>query len=81
MYNLYKIDESTYQIHSAYSNEKAMEGNLFSICKYCIRTLGFELKELEFALQQMLESDCDAAHFGINRTFIFAFNRKDRKVG
>lgn len=80
MYNLYQIRHNHYEIHSSYSNEKAMEGTLLAILTYATYTLGFDINQLEIALLEMLERDMDGAHFGINRTFIYAFNRSERKV-
>jgi hypothetical protein len=57
-----------------------MEGTLLAILTYAVYTLGFDIKELEIALFEMLERDMDGAHFGINRTFIYAFNKNEKKV-
>jgi hypothetical protein len=81
MYNLYRLNNDTYQIHSSFPREKAMEGTLLAILTYCTFTLGFSPNELQNALLSMLENDMDSANFGINRTFIFPFNRSDRKTG
>ena len=81
MYELYKIKENLYQIHCKDARLQAMEGSLLAIGTYMVNTLGFSPLELEAALLAMLERDMDAAHFGINRTFMWPFNKADRKVG
>ena len=80
MYEIYKIDENLYQIHSRYSEVRSMEGTLLAILTYAVYTLHFNTSELEFALLDMIDKDNDSAHFGINRMFIYSFN-KQRKVG
>lgn len=80
MYNLYQVNQDHYEIHSSFSNEKAMEGTLLAILTYAVYTLGFDINQLEIALFEMLDREMDAAHFGINRTFIYAFNRSERKI-
>jgi hypothetical protein len=81
MYELYKLNDDLYQIHSTFRGEQSMEGTLTGIITYASRTLGFKIEELECALLDMLNRDTDAAHFGINRIFIFSFNRSERKTG
>ena len=83
MYELYKLGDDLYQIHSTFYGEKAMEGNLASIMTYAVKFLQFDINELEVALVDMLQNDKDAANFGINRMFIYSFNRSTKygKVG
>ncbi len=81
MYNLYKLDEDLYQIHSSFTGEKAMEGTLLGILTYATHTLKFSPDELEYALLDMLKNDNDVGHFGINRSFIYSYKKKDRKAG
>ena len=82
MYEIYKLDHDLYQIHSSFRTEQAMEGTLLAILTYAVQVLGFSASELEAALLDMNEKDHDAAHFGINRGFIFSFNRASkRKTG
>jgi hypothetical protein len=79
MYEIYKINEDLYQIHSSFSSVRSMEGTLLAILTYATSTLGFKPSELEFALLNMLDEDKDAAQFGINKIFIRAFNRIERR--
>jgi len=85
MYNLYKLGDDLYEIHSSFG-ETAMQGTLLAILTYATHNLKFDPDELQQALLNMLETDMDSAQFGINRTFIFAFNKdtkrpKSRKSG
>ena len=80
MYMLYKVTEDIYEIHSSFHGEQAMQGALIAVLVYATHTLGFKTEELQRALLDMLDKDNDAANFGINRTFIFSFNKK-RKAG
>jgi len=81
MYNLYKLEENRYQIHSSRPEVKAMDGTLLAILTYCTYALGFKTYELETALLDMLNNDKNASHFGVNRTFIYSFDRKTKKAG
>ena len=80
MYNIYKLDNGLYQIHTP-PNQPSLEGPLLAILTHATFNLGFDPDELEYALLVMINEEKDAAHFGINRTFIYPFNRKDKKVG
>jgi len=81
MYNLYRLNDDLYQIHSAFRGEEAKEGTLLAILTYATHFLKFSPDELEFALLEMLRNGDDGAQFGINRTFLFTFDRKSKKVG
>lgn len=80
MYEIYMIDENVYQIHSSFQGELAMEGTLLAILTYAVHKLGFTASELEVALVDMNEKDNNACHFGINRHFIFSFDRNTKKT-
>jgi hypothetical protein len=78
MYILYKLDHDLYQIHSSHS---AFEGTLTGIWTYCVQHLGFKSTELEASIQDMLDKGTNGAHFGVNKTFLYSFERKDKKAG
>ena len=75
MYELYKIGENTYQIHSTFSNVRAMEGSLNLIVKYMVMQLYFSANEIEYALLDMIGKEHDSAQFGMNRTYLFSFEK------
>lgn len=79
MYELYKLNEDLYQIHSSFYGDEAKEGTLLAIITYATYTLGFNVGELEYALLDMLKNDYDGAHFGTNRTFLFSFDRSSKR--
>lgn len=81
MYNLYKLDEDLYEIHASGSSQKAFQGTLIGILTYATYKLHFAPDELERGLIDMIENDTNGANFGINRTFIYSFNRNNKKVG
>lgn len=81
MYNLYKISDNLYQIHSSYHNQKAMEGTMIAIVTYCVTRLRFNVTEIEDAMVDMIHKETDAAHFGIHRKFLYSFNRSQKKAG
>jgi hypothetical protein len=78
MYEIYKLSEDLYQIHSSFSNEQAMEGTRIAILTYATHILGFKPDELETGLLDMLKLNRDSAHFGINRMFIYSFNKSEK---
>ena len=78
MYNIHKINEDRYQLHSDRTNS-LMEGALIHIMVYATHTLGFNPDELEMAFVDMIRNDKDSAHFGIYKAFIFSFNKADRE--
>ena len=76
MYEIYKINNS-YQIHSNLSGFHAKEGTLLALLTYT-HALGFAPNELQAAFLDMIDKDHDSCHFGINRMFIYSFNRADK---
>lgn len=74
-YELFKLENDKYQIHSDLPGFKAMEGTTMAIIYYMVKKLGFELSEVEFAMQNMIDTDFDGAHFGFGRSFIFSYER------
>lgn len=51
-------------------------GTLKEVLKFCVKKYGFELSELEFAVETMISSGHNAATFGAYKTFIYSFNHK-----
>ena len=78
MYNIYKLNDDLYQIHTSLYQELSFEGPLLAILTHATFNLGFDPDELEYALLVMLNEDKDGAHFGINRTFLYPFNRNEK---
>lgn len=74
-YELFKLENDKYQIHSDMSGFKAMEGTTMAIIYYMVKKLGFELSEVEFAMHNMIQKDFDGAHFGFARSFLFSYER------
>jgi len=81
MYNLNEIDTDLYQIHSSVKGVQAMEGSLLHILTYCTHVLKFDPNELEVALLDMLKNGKNTGHFGLGKTFLYSFNRNEKKVG
>ena len=79
MYKIFKIDEDTYQIHSSFG-EKSMEGTRLSIMVYAIHVLGFKAEDIEIGMLDLIRTDNDALDYGINRTFLFSYKRKDKRA-
>jgi len=76
MYEIYKV-EDLYQIHSNLSHFAAKECSFLALLTYT-HTLGFDPDELQAALLDMLDKNHDSCHFGINKTFIYSFNKVDK---
>ena len=78
MYHLYEVGSDLYQLHSKFSSEGAVEGTLTAVLSHAVVNLRFDLEELETALLDMNENGLDGAEFGINRSFLYSFDRKSR---
>jgi hypothetical protein len=53
-------------------NGGAFWGSLPQVTGYCTTYLGFMQKELDMALDEMIKSKHDEAHFGTMKCFIFS---------
>jgi hypothetical protein len=76
MYEIYK-NQDLYQIHSNLSGFAAKECSFLALLTYT-HSLGFKPDELQAALLDMLNKDHDSANFGINKTFIYSFNKREK---
>lgn len=83
MYELYKINDDLYQIHSNQPYFRAMEGTLLAISVYMMNILGFDAYDVELAFVEMNKMDHDSTHFGIRMKFMWTFNKSEKykKVG
>lgn len=79
MYEIYEVGYDLYQIHSKMPGVAAKEGSLLALGIYLTHVLKFNPEELEAALFDMLDYGHDSAQFGINKTYLFSFN-KNKKV-
>jgi len=83
MYNLYQLDNDLYEIHSSFSGQlfrrESTKGTLLAFLTYATYTLHFNPDELQFALLNMLETGNNAANFGVNRTFLFSFDKDSKR--
>lgn len=68
-----------WQIHT--KSHGAYEGDYISIIRICIRELEISETELDVAVQEMCKKNHNCAHFGIFRTFLFTYNREQKRVG
>ena len=78
MYKLHELDNDLYHL-SDVNSKTLREGTLLTILTHAVYNLGFDIKELEFALMDMHDKNKDSASFGINKMFIFSFNKNERK--
>jgi hypothetical protein len=79
MLELYKLGPDSYWVHSN-GSWIDFEGTQLEVLVYCTSALKMQPDELQAALLDMIKKDHDSANFGINRTFIYSFNR-DEKYG
>jgi hypothetical protein len=71
MYELF--DKGTHwEIHTAHYG--AYSGTFMHVMIFAIVKLGFSIKDLEEAVDVMVRENYSAAHFGINRTFMWPFD-------
>ena len=57
-------------------NDTIYVGSFSEVVIYSIIRLGFKLEDIEFAVSTMLEEGHNVAHFGMNRTFLYSFQRE-----
>lgn len=76
MFELYNIDDSTWQIHG--KNSEAFAGNFTNIATVSMVRFKISDKALECAVSEMVQKEKDSAHFDINGNFVYSFNRKDK---
>jgi len=72
-FDIYELQLDIWVIHVKDSN--IYYGTFAEVVVYSITRLGFSSDQLELAVQEMVKYDNNAAHFGMNRSFIFTFNK------
>lgn len=75
-YDLYEITKNEWIMHV--KGGPVFAGEFKKVVIHAVTKLGFELGEIEIAVQQMLKNDHNGAHFGTYKSFIYSF-RKDFK--
>ncbi len=80
MYHLYCNPDDTYEIHSSFKGDVAMHGTFLAVMVYAVHVLGFKVEELQFAVSDMIRRDLNAAEFGINRAYLFSFNKNEGEL-
>lgn len=80
-FDLYEITEDEWILNV--KNGPMYTGTFKKVVLSAVRLLGMPLEEISFAVKCMLDKDHNAAHFGVNGTFIFSFRKdfSDEKVG
>ncbi len=78
MYDLRVTKDGVWMIQK--HNGGALRGTLRQVMSYCQFYLGFDVKELDLALDEMIKQGHDGAHFGVMQGFIFTFDSKDRPL-
>jgi hypothetical protein len=76
MYELYLIGDE-WQIHTKEHGARA--GDFISIMRFCMRVVGIDAIELDVAVSEMCKSNHNCAHFGIWKSFIYTYNRGEKK--
>jgi hypothetical protein len=54
-------------------------GNFKKVCTYAALALGMSLDEIDVAIQEMEKQFHNGAEFGINRTFLFTFDKETHR--
>lgn len=76
-FEVFKLDQTTYRIHTIGERVEAVEGPMISMCSY-LYSLGFKLAQIESALVDMVRKDKDSAHFNELGIFMYSFNMVDK---
>lgn len=72
-YDLYEPFENQWVLD--FKNGSAFHGSLKDIGKYMVKSLGFDIKEIDLAIQAIIKGDLNAAHFGMHGTFMYPFQK------
>lgn len=58
----------------------SISGTFQQIVILMVLSNGFHLDDIEDAVREMVNKDCDAIHFGMYKTMIYPYKQKDKKV-
>jgi hypothetical protein len=72
-YNL--IDAGNNEWYLQVVGEAAFTGTIKDVIKYAVYHLYFNFEEIESAINSMIETNSNAAHFGMFKKFIYPFNQ------
>jgi hypothetical protein len=73
-YQLFNLG-SHWELHSSTG---VFKGDLKKVCTYAVIQLGFPFRELEVAVEYMEKELHDGAEFGIYKSFMFTFDRREK---
>ncbi len=68
--SIHRLTDSLFEIRGPIFHRWSMK-DIFKL----LSVLGYDSHELELAFIELILRDFDEAHFGINRTFMYALNR------
>lgn len=72
-YDLYEITEHEWIIHT--KGGTLYTGTFKEVVKHAVQVMGFELEEFNWAIKEMANKGTNGAHFGMHKSFIFAFQK------
>jgi hypothetical protein len=75
-YDLYQPFPELNQWVIDLKNGQAYHGKFNEVVSYMVSNLDFYFQDIEIAVKEMTDKWNNCAHFGINRTFIFSFNKE-----
>lgn len=77
---MYKLFNDDKQWRVFKSGQEIKSGELKEVVVYLVRQQGFQLSEVNMALEEMLSKGDDTADFGMYKSFIFTSHRKLKGV-
>lgn len=78
MYDLKRSSEVKWAIVNR-DTKQVFEGSLKEVCQVAVG-LGFDMVEIEDAVNEMAWMEHDAAHFGVFKGFIFTYDTKEKAI-
>jgi hypothetical protein len=79
MNNLYEIGPDLFEVHSSRPTA-VYKGTQLQTLVYCVQVLKVDPEQLQFAMIDMIQKDHNSADFGILGTFLYSFNRYEKKA-
>lgn len=79
-YNLIEITNEIWKIETV--NGRQFIGTFLEVAMYGVMKLGFNINQIDVAVQDMMKNGNNAAHFGMWASFIYSFNtaKEERKA-
>lgn len=73
----YKLLDKGNNLWQLVTSKGVFTGSLREVCVYAVKSLDFDINEIEFSLQEMERKFHNSAEFGVFKSFIFTYDREE----